>query len=145
MPSLLLQKPNKMSKAKEHNECLKRRLDLWHEGDFDKLVREVRFIQNKLKDIPFTNIEPISKKFNDFLLTGNVNSAMRLLSKNNNGGLLPINNETVKLLKEKHPEAVDVCDDMLLEGPEILVENYCFNDINANLIQKAALHTKGAA
>ena len=31
MPSLLLQKPNKKSKAKEHNECLKRLLDLWHE------------------------------------------------------------------------------------------------------------------
>ena len=45
IPSLLLQKPNKKSKAKERNECLKRRLDLWHEGDFDKLVREVRFIQ----------------------------------------------------------------------------------------------------
>ena len=28
MPALLLQKPNKKSKAKEHNECLKRRLDL---------------------------------------------------------------------------------------------------------------------
>ena len=69
---------------------------------------------------------------------------MSLLSENNNGGLLPINHETVKLLKEKHPEAADVCDDMLLEGPEILVEDYCFNDINANLIQKTALHTKGA-
>ena len=88
-----------------------------------------------MKDIPYsTNIEAISKKFNNFLLTGNVNSAMRLLSENNNGGLLPINHE-----------AVDVSDDMLLEGPEILVEDYCFNDINANLIQKAALHTKGAA
>ena len=30
MPSLLLQKPNKKSKTKEHNECLKRRLNLFH-------------------------------------------------------------------------------------------------------------------
>ena len=56
-----------------------------------------------------------------YLLTGNVNSATRLLSENNNSGLLPINHETVKFLKEKHPEAVDVCDDMLLrEGTGLL-------------------------
>ena len=42
MPSLLLQKPSKKSKAKEHSEQLRERLELWKSGDFDSLVREVR-------------------------------------------------------------------------------------------------------
>ena len=48
MPLLLLQKRSRNSKAKDHTESLERRLKLWKEGDFDGLVREVRFIQSKL-------------------------------------------------------------------------------------------------
>ena len=77
----------KSQERKKYNECLKWRLDLWKDGDFDKLTGNVKYL------------------------------AMRLLSENNNGGLLPINYETVKPLKEKHIEKVDVCDDMFLEGP----------------------------
>ena len=48
IPSLLLQKPYKKSKAKEHVECLKRRLKAWKEGDFEGLLKEGRAIQNHL-------------------------------------------------------------------------------------------------
>ena len=48
MPMLLLQKPSLKSKAKDHSECLNRRLNLWVEGKFDDLMRESRTIQNKL-------------------------------------------------------------------------------------------------
>jgi len=48
MPSLLLQKPKRNSKAKEHTEVLKRRLLTWKNGDIDSLVREARFIQSNL-------------------------------------------------------------------------------------------------
>jgi len=49
MPSLLLQKPSRTSKAKEHGELLQKRLIQWKDGDIDSLVREVRFIQSSLK------------------------------------------------------------------------------------------------
>ena len=45
MPVLLLQKPSKTSKLKDHVNCLERRLGRWNEGDFDELTRECRAIQ----------------------------------------------------------------------------------------------------
>ena len=81
MLSLLLQKCSRNSKAKDHTESLKRRLKLWQEGDFDGLFREVLFIQSKLiyQNSP-TSIELMAKKFNNFMLSGKVNAASRLLS-----------------------------------------------------------------
>ncbi len=49
MPSLLLQKPSRTSKSKEHAEKLRKRMDLWKSGNLDELVREVRFIQSRFK------------------------------------------------------------------------------------------------
>ena len=56
MPSLLLQKCSRNSKARDHTESLKRRLKLLKKGDFDDLVREVRFI----KDVSF-NLNKFTK------------------------------------------------------------------------------------
>ena len=71
MSSLLWQKFRRNSKAKDHTESLKRRLKLWKEGDFDGLVREIRFIQSKViyQNSP-TSIEPMARKFNNFKLSG---------------------------------------------------------------------------
>ena len=145
-PSMMLQKPSKNSKSKEHTECLQRRLKLWREGDFDSLVREIRSIQSKLKyqDIP-TTTEAIAKKFNNFMMIGNVKAALKLLSENNNAGILPLTPETLNLLDEKHPQAEAKQDDMMLEGPEIFIGEFEYNNIDGDLIQKSALHTKGAA
>ena len=41
MPSLLLQKPFQKSKAKDHKQCLERRLALWTAGDIQSLLQEV--------------------------------------------------------------------------------------------------------
>ena len=62
MPSLLSRKCSRNSKAKDQTESLKRRLKLWKEGDFDGIVREVRFIQYKLifQNSP-TSIELMAK------------------------------------------------------------------------------------
>ena len=48
MPALLLQKPSATSKAKDHNSCLSRRLDLWREERIPELVAEVTTIQKHL-------------------------------------------------------------------------------------------------
>ena len=79
MPSLLLQKCCRISKAKYHTESLKRRLKLSKEIDFDVLVREVCFIQSKqiYHNSP-TLIELMAKKFNNFMLSGKINAASRL-------------------------------------------------------------------
>ena len=44
MPILLLQKPARKSKAKDHISCLERRLDTWQIGNLNELLREGRTI-----------------------------------------------------------------------------------------------------
>ena len=44
-----LQKPSRKSKAKEHQECLEKRLKLWENGNIDCLLREGRMIQRRLQ------------------------------------------------------------------------------------------------
>ena len=48
MPSLLLQKPNCSSQAKENATCLDKRLRKWKEGDINSLIIEGRAIQQQL-------------------------------------------------------------------------------------------------
>ena len=122
-PSLLLQKCSRSSKVKDHTESLKRRLRLWKQGDFDGLVREVRFIQSKLiYQNSSTSIELINKKVNRFMLSGKVNAALRLLSVAESAGILPTSKRTIDLLKEKHRVGASKYDNLLLHGPEELYE-----------------------
>ena len=48
MPTLLLQKPSKSSKSKDHVITLKQRLEKWKIGEFLQLLREARAFQNRL-------------------------------------------------------------------------------------------------
>ena len=160
-PSMMLKKPSKNSKSKEHNKCLQRRLDEWKAGNFDVIVREVRSIQSKLKQQSYPNsIDDRLNLFNNLMLNGNVNAVLKLLSNNNkttiifplnddtnnnNGGILPLNDDTMILLQEKHPHAGENFEDLLLQGPENIIDKFIFDGINGSMIQKAALHTKGAA
>ena len=45
LPSLMLQKPSSKSKAKDHSNCLTRRLALWRNGEIELILRETKQIQ----------------------------------------------------------------------------------------------------
>ena len=64
MPNLLLQQPSKASKLKDHLKALKRRIDLWSNGNVDELLFEDDTIQSRLYYIntPKSIIE-LSEKF----------------------------------------------------------------------------------
>ena len=49
MPNLLLQKPSKNSKAKDHLKALERRLESWTWGDLLELLKEAETIQKSLR------------------------------------------------------------------------------------------------
>ena len=49
MPILLLQKPSKNSKAKDHLKALERRLESWMSGDLLELSKEAETIQKRLR------------------------------------------------------------------------------------------------
>ena len=82
MPTLLLQKPSYRSKAKEHSQCLERRLRDWKAGNFDKIMNEVRAIQSKLDQTrrPMSP-EHLAKTFSKLILLGKINAALKLINK----------------------------------------------------------------
>ena len=51
LPSLLLQKPHRSSKAKEHVQCLERHLKLWEEGDLEGLLQGPTIQQHLLRSL----------------------------------------------------------------------------------------------
>ena len=75
IPALLLQKPSKTSKSKDHYAVLERRLKLWEEGKIEELLYEGQTIQEKLKspDSSMT-VAKISMKFRMLMSKGNVNN-----------------------------------------------------------------------
>ena len=77
IPALLLQKPSKSSKSKDHHAALERRLKLWEEGKIEELLYEEHTIQERLKS-PNSSmiITKISIKFRILMNKGNVNGAL---------------------------------------------------------------------
>ena len=76
MPSLILQKPSRNSKAKDHSEALWQRMILWQSGDLLQLFKEAETIQKGLKDSTKPNsVAQLSKKFVEHMNKGNINTA----------------------------------------------------------------------
>ena len=96
MPALLLQKPNKNSKAKDHVAALERRLELQENGNIIELLNERQSIQERLPtgERP-KDIAKISVKFKELMHKGNVNGALKLLANEMSNGILPLTEETL--------------------------------------------------
>ena len=140
---IMLQKPSKKSKNRDHIRYLNERLGKWKQGLFDVLVSECEAIQSKLlysKKKP----EHIEKVFVRLMLQGKVSAALRWIT-NNNSNLLDINSDVIQQLKQKHPEAANVDLDTLLSGEIPRVEPVIFENIDGNAISKAAATTKGSS
>ena len=145
MPSLLLQKPSFKSTSKQHSECLKRRISLWKDGDFDALVREARTIQSKLKSSNSSRSpEHLAKTFSKLMLQGKTHAALKLLEKGASNGILGLSDDVISNLKSKHPDAADADESVLLKGDVPFVDPVMFEHIDESTISKAALRTRGA-
>ena len=88
MSNFLLEKSSKNSKFKDHQLALERRLELWHKGKFEELYFGGETIQVSLKTIQNTSsIAEILKKFKKYMMKGNINSALNLLTNNMENGV----------------------------------------------------------
>ena len=74
-------------------------------------------------------------------MTGLVNSALRYLSDDQDGEILPLSDDVMEQLKEKHPEPQGVQLESLLFGPIEDVSDTLYHGINGDM---AALRTKGS-
>ena len=146
MPCLLLQKPSKDSKSKDHSVALKRRLLIWQNGNLFELLKECDTIQNRIKSSnPRNTSEAISKKFASLMKQGKVNAAVKLLTNSMEGGILPLDTETMNLLRSKHPEPADLNADAIFDQQAPEVHPIVFDSINADSVRSAALNTHGGA
>ena len=146
MPNLLLQRSSKKSKARENKNSLTRRLEMWDQKKFHDLLEEGKCIQNRLSNNQSRQSDDdLIKRFRNHMFQGNINQALRLLDKTSNKGILPINDETIKQLHEKHPVGEQLHQEMLLNGPVKDIHPIIFEDLNSELVRKVAMKMKGAA
>ena len=111
MTALLLQKPHRSAKTKEHSICLECRVTSWKHGDIDAL-HEGCTIQNQL---PLQRKVRSTGSFANLMFMSNIRVAIRLLRDHSRGGRLSLDScvpggagesRTVReVLMEKHPEA----------------------------------------
>ena len=66
-------------------------------------------------------------------------------SEGGNAGVLPINDTTLSMLRDKHPDGCDMPDEIVLYSPREDVEPVIFETIDAELIGKLAFSMKGAS
>ena len=144
MPALLLQKLSRKSKARYHLIALEKRLKLWGEGNINELLDESKEIQERLSstNTPM-NLQKISMKFKHLMQKGNVSGALKLLTNNMSNGILPLTDETLHLLRTKHPEIQNAHEEVLLQGAIKQVHPVVYEAMDEALISKAELKTKG--
>jgi len=142
--AVALQKPSRKSKSKQHQECLVQRLSLWKEGKIEKLLQEGRMIQNRLLKSKRNETPNKAKIFADLVMRGQIHSALRYLCEDNGGGVLPLSDDVMRQLKEKHPDAQEAHFGSLLFGPVQEVPPTLFLEIDGEMVREAALRTKGS-
>ena len=144
LPSLLLQKPSRHSKAKDHIKCLEERLKLWDEGNIEEILRENRRIQNNLTATTKRTSEDSARSFAKLMWKGKVKAAIKMLTNDYDNGVLQVTDDVYNTLKEKHPSPAPIHDDVLLHGPIDKLSRGYFDSIDETMIATATRLTKGS-
>ena len=146
MSVLLLQKPNKNSKAKDHVVALERRLELWDNGNIIELLNEGESIQERLPTSERSkDIAKIFVKFKELMQKGNINGDLKLLTNKMSNSILPLTEETLSQLKIKHSNNRDASADVLLKGPIKEIHLIVFDAIDEQMVLRAESITKGGS
>jgi hypothetical protein len=140
---LLLQKPSKKSKSRDHVKYLKERLVLWREGKIHDLLRQGKTIQDKLTSNPGKNPQNTDLVFSRLMLQGKVSAALRWVGESKSS-VHQCTTQIIEKLKSLHPPSSISCNISKLYGPENKVENVIYEDIDGDLIQQCIKHISGA-
>ena len=139
--ALCLQKPGPKSKSKDYQDCLAKRLVLW-KGEVDTILYEGRMIQRRLGNSRRATDPPNRAKiFANLVMTGQVNSALRYLSDDQGGRILPLSDDVMEQLKEKQPEPQGVQLGSFLFSSIEDVHDILYYEINGDMVRDAALRT----
>ena len=141
LPSLLLQKLHPKAKAQGNNEAFKRRMKLWADGKFE-LISEAKAIQKRLDNYQHKQRGETDKArlFRLKMENGQIRQAARLLEHEESGGLILLNEETLRKLKEKHPLQRPSCREREKQSQPVI-----YKRITGEMVRRAAIETKGVA
>ena len=143
--SIMLQKPAKKSKNKDHIRYLGERVKKWKDGCFDELLSECEMIQKKMsRSSTRQNHDQITRVFTRLMLQGKVSSALRWVT-DNTSKPLDITPQVKTQLEEKHPDAAPLATGALINGTPPTVEPVLFENIDADLIFTSAKLTTGSS
>ena len=146
MRVLLLQKLCNTSKSRDHLDALKRRLQLWERGEIKFLLLEVETIQQKLISNNYPkNIGEVLKKFAKLMRKGNVNGTLKLLTNNVPNFIFLLDEDTPNSLKQKNPQLQPAYEEILINSKPPIIHHFIFDDINDELVRKAAIRIKGGS
>ena len=164
MPILLLQKPHKSSKSREHVICLfffERRLMTWKTGDIEGILHEGRTIQQRLPKYGsiLRDEDHTALTFAKLMFQGKTRAALRLITEQCKGGVLRLDStipssnpdseplSVREILMSKHPASQPASAESIYNGgvdPPV-VHPVLFECIDAAMIRNVALRTEGAA
>ena len=145
MPILLLQKPHRTSKMKDHIACLERRLESWKDGDIAYLLEEGRTIQQRLpRNFSSCSEQQLARSFANLMFKGKTHAALQLLSNKGKGDILHldsmVDSKSVKdILKSKHPLGQPAHPDSIICGTPPNIHPVVF-DSQAHCCQVCALY-----
>ena len=134
---LLLQKPSRTSKTKDHKLHLERRLDLWKKGLISKLVDEGKAIQRRILNSKRRAQQDTAKSFCNLILQGKTSAACKLINQTSSGPL-EVDDEVLELLKSKHPSPNKGDTRVLLNANERKnVESIIYEEIDATIVHNS--------
>lgn len=156
LPTLLLQKPHRTSKAKEHIACLEKQLIIWKDGNLNDLVVEGRTIQHRLPKYNSPMVrQSLSRSFTNLMFAGKTKAALDLLSSSDGSGILHLNDPSdpntpgLSIVRDvvysKHPQGQAAHTDLIVPSDPQGIHPVVFNSIDASVICSAALLSTGSA
>ena len=118
MDHLLLQRPQKDSRSKDHIKALGRRLEWWKDGDFSSLYSEAEALQKRhKKDKEKSQPVPLHRRFANLVFQDRMQDALRLLDREEgSGGVHELTEEVVATLEELKSK-VPCCDKAKYQSP----------------------------
>jgi hypothetical protein len=155
MQVLLLQKPSSKSKAKDHSLCLKRRLEMWKNGQVEELFQECKCLQARLSGShPKTDDEQTARTFSNLMFRGKTKAALQFLFRKADEGVLQLDEQieeesgTVReILEELHPNGKEPDPNILLNNRyqhSLPADPIIFDVIDGALIKKVASQCNGS-
>ena len=142
---LMLQKPSAKSKAKDHTRYLNKRIELWKSGKVSEIMSECKEIQKRLVKSKRRQQQSILKGFTNLMLLGKVKQAIKLIDSDSEiTGVHEITERIKDVLKKKHPDGGEIDESAVLKDNHPVVESVIFENINQDLVKKAAKTTFGS-